>query len=164
MHLPVETAATRCNDPNTAVWCDDWLREEAGAGGVEQHIHTRISAAAPLKFKYLYKQEMDPSPFASIYSSFWAPYLSLFVVSSPCSIFPLLTSLHRVPSESMKGGRRERGAAQSSILNQSRGIKICVIARKPSKCRHTCALICCSVERLLSLILQRVMLLPSSPR
>jgi len=32
MHLPVETAGTRCYDPNTAAWCDDWLREEAGVG------------------------------------------------------------------------------------------------------------------------------------
>lgn len=32
LYLPVETVATRCHDPNTAVWCDDWLREGAGVG------------------------------------------------------------------------------------------------------------------------------------
>lgn len=52
IHLPVETAATRCYDPNTAVWCDDWLRGRAGVGGVVQHIHSRTSAEAPLKFKH----------------------------------------------------------------------------------------------------------------
>ena len=57
MHLPVETAATRCYDPNTAVWCDDWLREGAGVVGVVQHIRSRTSAEAPFKFKHLYKLE-----------------------------------------------------------------------------------------------------------
>lgn len=72
MHLPVETAATRCYDPNTAVWCDDWLREGAsgwGGGGVVQHIHSGTSAEAPLKFKHLYKLEIDPFLFLSNYLS-----------------------------------------------------------------------------------------------
>lgn len=29
MRLPSERAATCCNDPNTAVWRRDWLREES---------------------------------------------------------------------------------------------------------------------------------------
>lgn len=70
MHLPVETAATRCYDPNTAVWCDDWLREGAGVGGVVQHIHSHTSTAAPLKFKHLYKQEMDQFLLSSSFHSF----------------------------------------------------------------------------------------------
>lgn len=38
MYLPVETAATRCHDPNTAECYDDWLREGAGWGCSVQHI------------------------------------------------------------------------------------------------------------------------------
>lgn len=73
MYLPVETAATRCYDPNTAVWCDDWLREGAGVGGVVQHIRSRTSAEAPLKFKHLYKLEMDPFLLSSNYVFLFPP-------------------------------------------------------------------------------------------
>lgn len=88
MHLPVQTAATRCYDPNTAVWCDDWLRG-AGVGGVVQHIHSHTSAEVPLKFKHLYKLEMDPfSP--HIQSNYLSLFLPLSLLSPICfSIIPL---------------------------------------------------------------------------
>ena len=95
MHLPVETAATRCYDPNTAVWCDDWLREGprgwggGGGGDVVQHIHSSTSAEAPLKFKHLYKLEMDPFLFFyPIISPSLPPHLcchSSFYLISPSS-------------------------------------------------------------------------------
>lgn len=99
MHLPVETAATRCYDPNTAVWCDDWLREGAsgwGGGGVVQHIHSGTSAEAPLKFKHLYKLEIDPFLFLS-------NYLSLSLPPHLCchsSFYLLSPSSHLSPSPS----------------------------------------------------------------
>lgn len=122
MHLPVETAATRCYDPNTAVWCDDWLRG-AGVGGVVQHIHSRTSAEAPLKFKHLYKLEVDPLRLSSNYLSIFLPssLLSLICYSiiplSPSSqsslvlspIFPPPMSLRWVFSRKWgNGGWKER--------------------------------------------------------
>lgn len=136
MHLPVETAATRCYDPNTAVWCDDWLRR-AGVVGVEggvavQHIHSRASAAAPLKFKHLYKLEMDPFfPFIQLSPPLSSPIspvthlsfhflLPLRLLRSPSPVFPPPTSLRWVPSEKWRIDSEGDGKRDGEIKHERR--------------------------------------------
>lgn len=81
MSLPVETAATRCSDPNTATCRDDWLREGAGWGCSVQHI-----TVVPLKFKHIQYTEAKTGPVHFLY-----------FINNPAPIFPA-THLSLYPS------------------------------------------------------------------
>lgn len=89
MHLPVETAATHCYDPNTAVWCDDWLREGAGVGwGCSAALsHPHISSTT---FKIQTFIQARNRPIPPIISPSFFPHLSCHSSVTPSLQFLLL--------------------------------------------------------------------------
>lgn len=90
MHLPVETAATRCYDPNTTAWCDDWLRAGAGVGvgGVVQHTSSTTFTIQTKKEKWTrpFTEFASPVTHLLLHHPSMGFFPTLCISSGPCSL------------------------------------------------------------------------------